>query len=87
MKSEVFVGLEDQSLVNLNVYPNPVVDEFTIATEGTFNYDVVNLLGEVVLSGQGTTSVQVSMKYFANGTYIVKVKSGEQTGFVQVVKQ
>jgi hypothetical protein len=82
-----FVGLEDQSLVNLNVYPNPVVDEFTIATEGTFNYDVVNLLGEVVLSGQGTTSVQVSMKDFANGTYIVKVKSGEQTGFVQVVKQ
>jgi hypothetical protein len=81
-----FVGLEDQSLVNLNVYPNPVVDEFTIATEGTFNYDVVNLLGEVILSGQGTTSVQVSMKDFANGTYIVKVKSGEQTGFVQVVK-
>jgi hypothetical protein len=82
-----FVGLEDQSLVNLNVYPNPVVDEFTIATEGTFNYDVVNLLGEVILSGQGTTSAKVSMKDFANGTYIVKVKSGEQTGFVQIVKQ
>lgn len=82
-----FVGLDDNGLISLSAYPNPTNDNVTITYTGAFNYEIVTVDGKLLLSGNGVDSEKVSMSELANGTYIIKVLAGENTSYVQIVKQ
>jgi hypothetical protein len=82
-----FVGLENNDLVNFNVFPSPTTDNLTIQLNGAFTYEVSSLKGDVILNGTGFDSQQVSLANYANGTYIVKVNTKNMTEFAKVVKQ
>lgn len=82
-----FIGLDGETISQLSAYPNPTNDQLTVVYNGQFNYEVTTLLGEVIAVGKAVDQEQLSMKDFANGTYIVKVISGDNINYVQVVKQ
>jgi hypothetical protein len=82
-----FVGVDENGKISFNAYPNPTTDLISVVYEGQFSYQVINLIGEVVTSGTANNQQIISLKDFANGTYVVKVMSGENVGYVQVVKQ
>ncbi len=82
-----YVGLENEELTSLNAYPNPTNDNVTVVFEGQFNYEVLTMVGQLVITGSANDQTNVSMKELANGTYIIKVMAGDVVNFVQVVKQ
>ena len=70
----------------LSIYPNPVSSLLTLsvlarneATEGS-DYQILNLLGQQVLSGKTTPQIDVSA--LPQGTYVIKV-GAEQAKFVK----
>ncbi len=78
--------------LEVEVRPNPVSDklEVVVATPEALNFELelYNLAGQQLLKKStailpGTTTIEVGMKNFASGQYLVKLKS---TGFDKVFK-
>jgi len=67
------VGIQENDATNINVYPNPAVDDvfFNIGTHETARVNIYNILGTSVLE-QAVTQTQnsVSLLQLAHGTYI-----------------
>ncbi|MCG8576293.1 MAG: T9SS type A sorting domain-containing protein [Flavobacteriales bacterium] len=83
----VHVGIEDlNGAIETTIYPNPTNDELNIAHEGTFNYTVINVIGEVILEGTANNKIQLSLKEFEAGTYTIKVTADQKTEVVKAIK-
>lgn len=82
------LGVGSVSNFDLDVYPNPAKDVLTI-TGSVDMVTVYNLLGETVnsISNNGSENMNIDVKSLASGQYILGVKRGEQTKFVQIVVQ
>jgi Secretion system C-terminal sorting domain len=81
------VSLSNTAKSFLKVYPNPATDVLTVeftkgigTTEKAPTFEVINLLGQIILRGPLNQSVDVSS--LPNGTYIVRVDL-EQVKFVK----
>lgn len=74
--NELQVGLKE-----LNIYPNPVSDQITIALDGQNaqikNVRLINVLGEVVYQKNcvNLNSTQVSVNELLIGTYVISVQT------------
>ncbi len=79
-------GIEFEQLENLTVYPNPVVDVFTIEFEGTYTWFIYDNTGKIVLNGQATGKELVSMEQLATGNYLLKVAVDGKESVVSLVK-
>jgi hypothetical protein len=64
----------------LSVYPNPVSSHLTIENTEGETFQILNLLGQQVLSGKTTQQIDVSR--LPQGTYILKV-GAEQVKFIK----
>lgn len=64
-------------LENVNVYPNPTNDILNITTGEADNYQVemINMLGEVVLTDNFTQNLVLDVNGFAKGLYNVRISS------------
>lgn len=82
-----FIGIDENGESGLTAYPNPTNDEITITYAGAFNYVVISMNGEEVMTGNGNDNAIISMEELANGTYIVQVNADDKTNFIQIVKQ
>jgi hypothetical protein len=76
------VGLQENDAANINVYPNPAVDDvfFNIGAYETARVNIYNFLGTSVLEQVVTqTENSVSLLQLAHGTYIwqLTTKKGE----------
>jgi Secretion system C-terminal sorting domain/Leucine Rich repeats (2 copies) len=69
-----------QSETTLKTYPNPVSTVLIIETDNTGDYQIINLLGQVLMHGKTTNRINVSA--LPQGTYILKIGE-EQTRFVK----
>ncbi|WP_052695434.1 T9SS type A sorting domain-containing protein [Hymenobacter sp. AT01-02] len=70
------------------VYPNPVQDQLTIQVPAALRYQVLNLLGQVVLTGKtqpGTTYLRV--EHLLPGTYYLQFEGEAKTRGVTFHKQ
>lgn len=81
------VGIDELNGSLLSLYPNPTVDEVTIALEGNFSYEIVNVNGERIINGTAINQEIISLARFANGTYFVKVAQGENNKTIKLIKQ
>lgn len=64
---------------DFSTYPNPAVNDFTIKSDKATTYEVYNLAGEKILSGQivsGKSLVDVST--WSDGVYLVKVFAADR---------
>ena len=94
--SEVFtftvegvLGLEDQSIEGLIVYPNPVNEILTVsAMTAISNVEVFNVLGQrLITQNASDNSIQIDLSSLSQGNYFVKVYTESSSEVLQIVKQ
>lgn len=71
----------------LSVYPNPTTKDVVLSVEGNFNFEVIGLNGEVILSGNGTDQKIITFENFATGVYFINVQTDDYIKTVKVIKQ
>lgn len=82
------LGLGDNSLTKVQVYPNPASSQVTIETINEINQiDVYNVLGQQVLSVKGTSNqMNIDISALPSGTYMAKVISDNASKTVKLIK-
>ncbi len=85
-----FVGVEENSLSNVNIFPNPVNDNLTINNLGSTSQIVIsNVLGQTVMSVVVSNStMNISFDSLEKGIYLITiVDSNNNTRTERVVKR
>ncbi len=77
---------DDLSTLNINIYPNPFEDQLFVETEGEFHYQFMNTLGVVLEEGTVADKVVLDNK-LSKGVYLLKVKKGDLSRLVKLVKE
>jgi len=73
-----------------NVFPNPFSSELTIEMKGNknrINFEIVNTIGQVVLSGAFVEKTTVQTGNFTPGVYLIKIESSKTFEFKKIVKE
>jgi hypothetical protein len=65
----------------LSLHPNPVSNTLTIETDLSGNFQILNLLGQQVLTGK-TTAQRIDVSALPQGSYVLKVGT-EQAKFIK----
>lgn len=75
--------------LEVNVYPNPVSEYFEIvAMEGRLlRYELVTMTGEVIKSGNLTSSTMVDISEISRGIYILRTFSSSGFAFKKLIKE
>ena len=81
------VGIDAIDAIEVLVYPNPTAENINIEYNGTFNYELVAINGDVLATGTGTNKEVISLKELASGIYFVNVNYNNTTSTVKVVKK
>ena len=81
------VGIQDNETASLEVYPNPTSGIITISVDGTFNYTIMNILGEVVITGQGNDNTNVDLFELSRGAYFITIDSNNHNETLKIIKQ
>lgn len=73
------LGVSQNQLENISLYPNPVFDEFTVTSDRHLSkVDVYNAMGQLVESmSTATAKLKVDISDLETGVYLVKVYSAE----------
>lgn len=75
-----FTGLNNQSILEFKVYPNPSTGQFTIDINNnnqSYSIQILDITGQVIYTkGQiATSKTQIDLNSIAEGVYFVKVKT------------
>lgn len=89
------VGMdEDDLLLNLNIYPNPATDRFTIRADKSkvtgFKFELRSLDGKLIKHGvnlTGEQEVKVSVASLSRGLYFLRIITGSATVARKIVIQ
>ena len=91
------VGIgENESELEINVYPNPVHDKFTLDISGMENSDleliITNNQGQLIFSYRmdsfnGAYQNDIDLSYYPAGIYFLNVRGGAVNETVKIVKQ
>ncbi|MGV3613027.1 MAG: PKD domain-containing protein [Fluviicola sp.] len=86
---EECLGLTDNEINTVSVYPNPTDGKLTlsnVAANTTFN--VVSVSGQVVLSGVvSTTANTIDLSSFENGIYVLQLTQEQGLQTIRIVKK
>jgi hypothetical protein len=77
------IGIIENQLSSIQIYPNPVKDVLTINADGKADVRLLNAAGQVVLVKSINGKTNIDMSELPSGIYIVEI---EQTGNVQRTK-
>ena len=85
----IVLGVNDFDLSNLKYYPNPVNDLLTITyTDVITNVEVFDLNGRMVIKRNfDNQTVQLDFSNLSSGTYMLNIKTKENSQFVKIVKK
>ena len=81
------VGIEELNGLAVAVYPNPASDIVTITLDGTFNYELTTINGDVVLKGNGSNTEEIALDELAGGMYMINIYAGNQSTVIKLVKE
>jgi hypothetical protein len=81
------VGIEELNGLEVSIYPNPASELVTISLEGTFNYTLTTIGGDVVLNGNGYNTEEISLDELAKGIYMIHVFAGDQSTVIKLIKE
>ena len=85
----IVLGVNDFDLSKLKYYPNPVNDLLTITYADVItNVEVFDLNGRMVIKRDfDNQTVQLDFSSLSSGTYILNIKTKENSQFVKIVKK
>lgn len=84
--NKIISGAEAVKASNMQVYPNPVVNELNIAKAGVnAKISIYNALGQKVMEQlSGNINAKVNVASLTKGIYFVKVNNGESLKFIKL---
>ena len=81
----------DKNSNQINIYPNPASNKFTIEMDNLkepYTLEILNTMGQVVLNKQITNKIeQIDLSGQAAGVYFVKVQTGNNTVVKKIIKE
>ena len=81
-------GISFASDKGFKLFPNPATDYIKILTSVSQTEVVISdLLGHIVMQTKINSECNLKLSGLKSGIYIVRVKSGNKTNIVQLVKQ
>jgi hypothetical protein len=80
-------GISEGTAQNVQVYPNPTNESITIVCDGNFSYQMVDLSGRVIASGEGINTEKVEFNKASAGIYQLNVTSTTGQTSLKVIKQ
>jgi hypothetical protein len=89
-KFETTLGIDDFNLATINIFPNPVHDQFTIYCANYSNAvaELYNLQGQLLQQKPlSSTTTVLSTNSLAQGTYVVHVKTNDGIQSQKILKQ
>jgi len=70
------VGLETFESMSVSIYPNPTSSTVMIKAEGTYDYIIVDLAGNVVMNDKNIAgAVQLDINHLSSGIYIIQMNN------------
>lgn len=85
-----FIGMDEQQLSSLSVYPNPVQDliRFEGLSENTpVTIQVYSLNGALLKQYSGMPSAQWSVEDMAPGIYLLSIRQGDNEQIIKLIKE
>lgn len=80
-----FTGVEENE-VSFGIYPNPAESELNInSNAASYEYQMINSVGQVVMSGVANGNVKLNVSELNNGVYFLKVVANGNTSIEKVV--
>ena len=79
------VGVEEDELENVSVYPNPVNSTLTISGEAEYTYMMYNGMGQMVANGKAQGIEQINVSDMAKGIYFLHIATGTQVRVEKIV--
>ncbi|MBT7241905.1 MAG: S8 family serine peptidase [Flavobacteriaceae bacterium] len=85
---EGVLGLKDQSIEGLVIYPNPTANILNLdAATPISNVEIVNVLGQVLVSKSSSSTISnIDVSALSIGNYFIKVTSENNTKVLQFLK-
>jgi len=79
------LGVDDQKLTNISIYPNPVDDKLFIqGLQKETKVSIYTILGKLVLSKM--TSSEIDVNNLKSGVYIIKIVAGQKETIQKFIK-
>ena len=79
-----FTGIAEYEMI-LGVYPNPADNVLNINANAAFEYQMINSVGQVVMSGVANGNVELNVSDLNNGVYFLKVVANGNSQIEKVV--
>lgn len=89
LNTNAYLGLEDVSVNEVRVYPNPFADNITIASAKRMDkVTVLDITGKVIYQERvDGFNANIQLDRLSQGTYLVNVSTGTETATVRIVKK
>lgn len=68
-----FVGIHENELSKINIYPNPSSDILNIYNDVEFDYEVLDINGEKLIEGKNNNQINISN--LSSGFYLIKINT------------
>ncbi len=82
--------ISSESIPNINIYPNPTVNEITIESKGLKQVIVFNQVGKKVANYEDLKSanqLKIDLSKLAKGTYFIQVSTADGMTIEKIIKQ
>ena len=80
-----FDGVDEAQEIVVNVYPNPANETLYVVMNGNAEYQLINSVGQVVLSGNAEGKAQINVSDLNSGVYFLKVVANGNANIQKVV--
>jgi hypothetical protein len=86
---DMIVGVEQQlNAPEVNIFPNPFIDEVIVETEGTFSITLYDLVGRQLFVQKDVHEKAImDFKSYLPGTYFISIQQGDSRLIHKVIKQ
>jgi hypothetical protein len=84
------VGIDDNKLQEISVYPNPIDQLLTIQGENIQSVDVLDITGKVIISyttGTSVNNVQLNLSEISSGIYNLRITTEEGEIVKPIIKK
>jgi hypothetical protein len=80
----IATAIKDNELIEFNIFPNPTNSSLTIDTnEENYTIEIMDILGNIIVSNKITANYQIDMSSFSNGIYFAKLINKDRKSFIK----